>query len=63
MAGSGKSVLGQLLSEVYSCNLFHMDDFFLRPEQRTAERLAEAGGNVDRERFLEKQRTKGLLTT
>ena len=28
-----------------------MDDFFLRPEQRTAARLAEAGGNVDRERF------------
>ena len=30
-----------------------MDDFFLRPEQRTEERLKEVGGNVDRERFLE----------
>ena len=30
-----------------------MDDFFLRPEQRTPERFAEAGGNFDRERFLE----------
>ena len=30
-----------------------MDDFFLRPEQRTAARLAEVGGNVDRERFTE----------
>ena len=29
-----------------------MDDFFLRPEQRTPERFAEPGGNVDRERFL-----------
>ena len=29
-----------------------MDDFFLRPEQRTPERYAEPGGNVDRERFL-----------
>ena len=29
-----------------------MDDFFLTPSMRTAERLAEAGGNVDRERFL-----------
>ena len=30
-----------------------MDDFFLRPEQRTPERFSESGGNVDRERFLE----------
>jgi uridine kinase len=30
-----------------------MDDFFLRPEQRTADRLAEVGGNVDRERFFD----------
>jgi uridine kinase len=28
-----------------------MDDFFLRPEQRTDERFAEIGGNVDYERF------------
>ena len=28
-----------------------MDDFFLRPEQRTPERYARAGGNVDYERF------------
>lgn len=27
------------------------DDFFLRPEQRTPERLAEPGGNLDRERM------------
>lgn len=30
-----------------------MDDFFLRPGQRTAERLNTPGGNVDHERFLE----------
>jgi uridine kinase len=30
-----------------------MDDFFLRPEQRTAERYAQPGGNVDYERFQE----------
>jgi uridine kinase len=29
-----------------------MDDFFLRPEQRTPERFSEIGGNIDRERFL-----------
>jgi uridine kinase len=51
-AGAGKSTLAQLLSQVYDCNVFHMDDFFLRPEQRTAERFATPGGNVDHERFL-----------
>lgn len=30
-----------------------MDDFFLRPEQRTPERYAQVGGNVDYERFLD----------
>lgn len=30
-----------------------MDHFFLRPEQRTEERLKTPGGNVDYERFLE----------
>lgn len=52
-SASGKTTLGKLLEQVYECNIFHMDDFFLRPEQRTKERFAEPGGNVDRERFLE----------
>ncbi len=51
--GSGKSTLGAALAEVYGANLYHMDDFFLRPEQRTLERFAEPGGNVDRERFYD----------
>ncbi len=51
-SASGKSTLGELLEKVYDCTLFRMDDFFLRPEQRTPERFAEPGGNVDRERFL-----------
>lgn len=50
---SGKTTLAAKLAEVYDCNVFHMDDFFLRPEQRTAERFAEVGGNVDYERFME----------
>lgn len=55
---SGKTTLAGLLAErlekeyALSVNLFHMDDFFLRPEQRTEERYREPGGNVDRERFL-----------
>ena len=52
-SASGKTTLTQMLQEVYGCAVFHMDDFFLRPEQRTADRFAEVGGNVDRERFLE----------
>ena len=50
---SGKSTLGEELAQIYSCPLIHMDDFFLRPEQRTEERLAQPGGNVDYERFLQ----------
>ena len=50
---SGKTTLASKLAEIYDCNVFHMDDFFLRPEQRTTERFAEIGGNVDYERFWE----------
>ena len=52
-AAAGKSTLGLLLQQIYNCNLFHMDDFFLRPEQRTPERFRQAGGNIDHERFRE----------
>lgn len=52
-SASGKTTLSQILKEIYGCTVFHMDDFFLRPEQRTPERYAEVGGNIDRERFLE----------
>lgn len=52
-SASGKTTISQSLKEIYDCTVFHMDDFFLRPEQRTPERLKEIGGNVDRERFLE----------
>lgn len=50
---SGKSTLAARLADAWDASLFHMDDFYLQPAQRTAERLAEPGGNVDRERFLE----------
>ena len=49
---SGKTTLAAKLAAIYDCNVFHMDDFFLRPEQRTPERFAEVGGNVDYERFM-----------
>ena len=50
-SASGKSSLGALIEKIYDCNLFHMDDFFLQPHQRTPERFAQPGGNVDYERF------------
>ncbi|NLM43704.1 MAG: uridine kinase [Clostridiales bacterium] len=52
-SGSGKSTLAESLSDIYDSNIFHMDHFFLRPEQRTTERIREVGGNVDYERFKE----------
>lgn len=50
---AGKTTLAAVLEKEYDCNVFHMDDFFLRPQQRTAERYVEPGGNVDYERFQE----------
>ena len=50
-AAAGKSTLAARLQSVYNSNLIHMDHFFLRPEQRTKQRLEEPGGNVDYERF------------
>jgi len=50
-SGAGKSSLAALLQRVYDCNVYHMDDFFLPAAQKTAERLAEPGGNVHYERF------------
>ncbi len=49
---SGKTTLGKTLAEHFGANLFHIDDYFLRPEQRTAERLDTPGGNFDIERFM-----------
>ena len=49
--GSGKTTLAGMIAHRYKAEVIHMDDFFLRKEQRTPERLAEPGGNVDRERF------------
>lgn len=50
---AGKTTLAKSFCKAVPAAVFHMDDFFLRPEQRTPERLREPGGNVDRERFLE----------
>ena len=49
---SGKSTFGKKLADEWQGALIHMDDFFLRMEQRTPERYATPGENVDHERFL-----------
>lgn len=51
MCASGKSSLAALLAEVYGCAVIRADDFFLRPHQRSPERLAAPGGNIDYERL------------
>ncbi len=53
LSASGKTTLAKLLEEKYDCTVFHMDDFFLQPFQRTKKRYEEIGGNIDRERFLD----------
>lgn len=49
---SGKTTLAAKLADSFDCNVIHMDDFFLRPEQRTSERFDTPGENIDHERFL-----------
>ncbi len=52
-AASGKTTAAKYLSEYYDGNVVHMDDFFLPFELRTAERMAEPGGNIHFERLTE----------
>lgn len=49
---AGKTTLARELAKRTDGSVFHMDHFFLRPEQRTEERLNTAGENIDHERFL-----------
>lgn len=39
--GSGKTTLAGMIAHRYKAEVIHMDDFLLRQEQRTPERLAE----------------------
>lgn len=50
-SGSGKTTLAESLSNELNCVTVHADDFFLQDFRRTAERLSEAGGNIDHERL------------
>lgn len=50
-AASGKTTLADALARILPAAVVRMDDFFLPPELRTAERFAAPGGNVHHERF------------
>ena len=51
--GSGKTTLAAHLARELDAQTVHLDDFYLQPFQRTPQRLAQPGGNLDRERLLE----------
>lgn len=50
-AAACKSTYAAYLSNILGAPIVQMDDFFLPPALRTAERLASPGGNVHYERF------------
>lgn len=52
-SGAGKTEAARLLATLFDSNVFHADDFFLPLEKRTPERMAEVGGNMERERLRE----------
>ena len=49
---SGKTTLAARMRNLAGCGVIHMDQFFLRPEQRTLKRYDTPGENIDHERFL-----------
>lgn len=51
-AAAGKTSSAAHLSELFRAPVVHMDDFYLPPDIRTRQRLAEPGGNVHYERFI-----------
>lgn len=51
--GSGKTSLAGIIHENFSCNVFHMDDFYLPMDKRKENWERLHGGNMDLERFRE----------
>lgn len=50
--GAGKTTMASRISEKLTCNVFHMDDFYLPAAEQTDERMKEPGGNISFGRFL-----------
>ena len=49
--GSGKTSLAALIREVFDCNVFHMDDFYLPPQERKEDWQNIPAGNMNLQRF------------
>ena len=49
---AGKTTIAAQMARQYGWGVVHLDDFFLQPIQRTPQRMAEPGGNLDRERLI-----------
>lgn len=50
--GSGKTYFARLLAKCFSCNVVHVDDFYLPMDRRAADWETVSGGNIDFERLL-----------
>lgn len=51
-SGSGKSGMALMLREIFSCNVFHMDDYYLPFDKREEGWEQEIAGNMDLGRIL-----------
>ncbi len=49
---AGKTTLAEKIRSSMECNVIHMDDFYLPFSERTEEKMAQPGGNMDFERLL-----------
>lgn len=49
---AGKTTIAAQMARQYGWGVVHLDDFFLQPIQRTPQRMAEPGGNLNRERLI-----------
>lgn len=49
--GSGKSGLAEVIRKAFTCNVFHMDDYYLPMDKREEDWEQIPGGNMDFERF------------
>ena len=52
-AASGKTSIANGLCDMLDASIIRMDDFFLPPELKTAQRLSQPGGNIHHERFID----------
>lgn len=51
-SGSGKTHFAALIQALFSCNVVHVDDFYLPMEDRPSNWKDNVGGNMDFSRFL-----------